>query len=89
MNPSLTPELEKLTEDEAKSGRSADSREFLNKAVCHYVVARDLGEAYAPDEMGNLIVEGLDDIERGDVIDGEDAFRELRALSDERRRMRA
>jgi len=89
MNLSLTPELERLIEDEVKSGRSVDSREFLNKAVYHYVVARDLGEAYTPEEIENLIAEGLDDIERGDVIDGEEGFRELRAFSDERRRMRA
>ena len=89
MNLSLTPELEKLIEDEVKSGRSADSAEFLKKAVYHYVVARDLGEAYSPEEIENLIVEGLDDIDRGDVIDGEEAFRELRAYSAERRRQHA
>ena len=33
-------------EAEVKSGRSADSSQFLNRAVYHYVVARDLGEEY-------------------------------------------
>jgi antitoxin ParD1/3/4 len=89
MNLSLTPELEKLIEDEVKSGRSADSAEFLKKAVYHYVAARDLGEAYSPEEIENLIVEGLADIDRGDIIDGEEAFRELRAYSAERRRQHA
>ena len=89
MNLSLTPELEKLIEDEVKSGRSADSAEFLKKALYHYVVARDLGEAYSPEEIELLIVEGLADIDRGDVVDGEEALRELRAYSAERRRQHA
>ena len=37
MNVTLKPELEKLIEDEVKSGRSTDPDEFLNKAVYHYV----------------------------------------------------
>jgi antitoxin ParD1/3/4 len=89
MHLSLTPELEKLIDNEVTSGRSADSAEFLKKAVYHYVAARDLGEAYSPEEIEHLIVEGLADIDRGDVIDGEEAFRELRAHSAERRRQRA
>ena len=89
MNLSLTPELEKLIEDEVKSGRYADSGEFLNKAVYHYVIARELGEEYTPEEIESLIAEGLDDIDRGNVIDGEEAFRQLRAYSAERRQQRA
>ena len=36
-------------------------------------------------EMDHLIAEGLTDIERGDVIEGNEAFRQLRAYSAERR----
>jgi hypothetical protein len=36
-----------------------------------------------------MIAEGMDDIERGDTIEGEEAFRQLRAYSSERRRQRA
>jgi antitoxin ParD1/3/4 len=89
MNVTLKPELEKLVEDEVKSGRSTDPNEFLNKAVYHYVLARDLGEEYAPEEIDRMIAEGLDDIERGDTVDGEEALRQLRAHSAERRRQRA
>ena len=86
MNVTLRPELEKLIEDEVKAGRSPDPGEFLNRAIYHYVVARDLGEEYTPEELDKMIAEGLDDIERGDTIDGEEAFRELRSHSAERRR---
>jgi hypothetical protein len=41
---------------------------------------------YTPVEIDRLISEGLDDIDRGDTIDGEEAFRQIRALSAERRR---
>ena len=88
MNVTLRPDLEKLIDDEVKAGRSTDLNEFLNKAVYHYVVARKLGREYSPEEIDRLIAEGLDDIERGDVIDGEEAFRQLRASSGERRQQR-
>lgn len=88
MNVTLKPELEKLVEDEVKAGRSTDPNEFLNKAVYHYVLARDLGEEYTPEEIDRMIAEGLDNIERGDTVDGEDALRQPRAHSAERRRQR-
>ncbi|MDP3001102.1 MAG: hypothetical protein Q8N47_26705 [Bryobacterales bacterium] len=89
MNVTLKPELEEFIEAEVKSGRSADSSQFLNRAVYHYVVARDLGEEYTPEEMDRMIAEGLDDIERGDTIEGEEAFRQLCAYSADLRRQRA
>ena len=88
MNVTLKPELEKFIEAEVKSGRAADLNEFLNRAIYHYVLARDLGEEYTPEEIDRMIAEGLDDIERGDTVDGEEAFRQLRAYSAERRRQR-
>ena len=87
MNVTLKPEFEKVIKEEVESGRSAD--DFLNRAVYHYLVARDLGEDYRPEEIDRLIREGLDDIESGNTVDGEEAFRQLRAHSAERRRLRA
>ena len=37
-------------------------------------VARDLAEEYTPEEIAQMIEDGLNDIERGDVIDGDRAF---------------
>jgi antitoxin ParD1/3/4 len=88
MNVTLKPELEKLIDEEVRSGRSTDSNEFLNRAVYHYVLARDLGQEYSPEEMDQMIAEGLDDIEAGNTIDGDEAFRQLRAYSAERRQHR-
>jgi hypothetical protein len=89
MNVTLKPELETLIAAEVKAGRSSDPGEFLNKAVYHYVVARDLGQEYTPEEIDRMICEGLNDIDQGDTIDGEEAFRQLRAFSAERRQRQA
>jgi Arc/MetJ-type ribon-helix-helix transcriptional regulator len=89
MNVNLNSELEKFIEDEVRCGRSNDPNEFLNKAVYHYLLARDLGQDFTAQQVDALIVEGLEEIERGDVIDGEEAFRQLRARNAERRQSRA
>ena len=89
MRVTLRPELERLIEDEVKSGRSTNRNEFLDKAVYHYVVARDLGDHYTREEIEEKIARGLAQAERGEAIDGDEAFRRLRAHSAERRRDRA
>jgi len=89
MNVTLKPELEKIINEEVKAGRSADLSEFVNRAVYHYIVAHDLGEHYPAEEIARAIDEGLEDLEKNDVIDGEEAFRQLRAHSAERRRQSA
>jgi predicted transcriptional regulator len=85
----LRPELERLIENEVQSGRSTNRNEFLDKAVYHYVVARDLGEDYTREEVEEKIARGLAEAERGEAMDGEEAFRRLRAHSTERRGHRA
>lgn len=89
MNVTLKPELEKLIEEEVKSGRSTDPNKFLDKAVYHFVLARDFGEEYSRDEIEEKIARGLAQAERGEAIEGEEAFRGLRAYSAERRLQRA
>ncbi len=89
MNVTVKPEFEKRIRDEVNAGRVSDAEEFVNKAVYHYLVAKELGQDYTPEELDRMIAEGLDDIERGDTVDGEEAFRHLRALSAERRRKSA
>jgi len=77
MNVTIKPELETRIAGEVNAGRSADPGEFLNKAVYHYLVARDLGLEYTPEEMDAMISAGLDDIDRGDTVAGEEAFDQL------------
>ena len=88
MDVTLKPEIAKLVEAEVESGRSSDPNDFLNRAVYHFLLARDLGEEYTAEEIDRLIAAGLDDIERGDTIEGEEAFRQMRAYNAERRLQR-
>jgi Arc/MetJ-type ribon-helix-helix transcriptional regulator len=84
----LKPEIEKLIAEEVESGRFTNTDEFLDKAVYHYLIARDLGEDYTREEVEEKIARGLAQAERGETIDGEEAFRQLRQHSAERRRQR-
>ncbi len=85
MNLKLRPEVERFIEKEIQSGRSTNREEFLDKAVFHYVVARDLGEDYTREEIEEKIARGLAQADRGEAISGDEAFRRLRAHSAERR----
>ena len=89
MSIELDGEIERLIAEEIQTGRSGSAKEFVSRAVKHFVIARELGEEYTPEEIDLMISEGLDEIERGDTIDGEEAFRQLRAYASERRRQRA
>ena len=81
----LKPELEQLIADEVQSGRASDAGDFLNRAIYHYSLARDLGEDYSATEFDAMIASGLRDIDSADVIEGEAAFRNLRELVVRRR----
>ena len=72
MDVTLKPEVAKLIEDELKAGRSADASEFIDKAVYHFVVARDLGQAYSRQELEEKIARGMAQIERGETVDGDE-----------------
>ena len=86
----LKPELEKLIEDEVKSGnRSTDPNEFLNKAVYHFVLHQISVRSTRRLKSMELIGEGLADIDRVNTIDGGEALRQLRSYTAERRRHRA
>lgn len=89
MHVTLKAELEKLIENEVKSGRSADPSEFLDKAVYHYIVARDLGEEYSREEIEEKLACGLAQVERGETVDGDEFFEQLRLRGEDLRRKRA
>lgn len=89
MDITLKPEIEKLIEDEVKSGRSANPGDFLESAVSCFILARDLGQAFSREEIEEKIARGLAQAERGETIDGEEAFRQLRAYATGRRHQRA
>ena len=88
MNVTLRPAVEKLIEEEVKSGRSTDPSEFLDKAVYHYIVARDLGEEFSQEEIEEKIARGLAEVARGETVDGDQFFEQLRLRGEDLRRQR-
>ena len=49
------------------------------------LVQQEQSGSFGPGELDELLTEGERDIERGDVLDADEAFAELRRLSAERR----
>ena len=88
MNITLNPEVEKLIDDEVKSGRYSNPAELLNQAVHHFVIARDFGQEFSPGEVDKLLAVGLEDLDANGGIDGEEFFRQMAAHSDAARQAR-
>ena len=89
MNVTLKPELEKVIEEEVRSGRSTGPDEFLDKAIYHFVLARDLGEVHSREEIETKIARGLAQAESGETVDGDEFFEQLRLRGERLRRTRA
>lgn len=89
MDVALKPEIEEFIENEVRTGRSSDTGEFLDKAVYHYIVARELGEEYTREEIEERIACGREQIERGETVDGDEFFEQLRLRGETLRRRRA
>jgi antitoxin ParD1/3/4 len=88
MDVPLSPELERLIDSEVQTGNFPSAVEFLSAAVQHCLIGRELGESYTVEEIDEKIGRGLAQIERGDTIDGDEAFLQLRSENAERRRRR-
>jgi Arc/MetJ-type ribon-helix-helix transcriptional regulator len=88
MDVTRNPEGRKLIDDEVKPGRYSNPAEFLNQAVHHFILARDLGQEFGPEEVDKLIAEGLADLDANGGIDGEEFFRQMAAHSDAVRQAR-
>lgn len=80
---SLSPETEKLVESKMRDGgyRSADD---VVRAALATLDQMNRAREFAPGEVDRLLAEADAEIERGDVLDGEEVFRELRELGAKR-----
>ena len=88
MNITLDPETEKLVQSELRSGRFKDASALLGKALKHFLIARELGEEYSQLEIEEKISRGLSELDRGEGVDGDQFFEELRRRGEELRRQR-
>jgi antitoxin ParD1/3/4 len=76
MNVSLTPQLEKLVSDKVESGRYNSASEVVREAL-RLLQERDEVRELQLQGLRNKIAEGLDSLDRGDWVDGEEFFQHL------------
>jgi antitoxin ParD1/3/4 len=80
MNVSLTPELEKLVESKVQSGRYQSASEVIREGL-RLLDDRDHLRAAQLDEVRRKIQMGIDQLDRGEGIDGKAVFEKLKKKS--------
>ena len=76
MNVSLTPQLETLVSDRVESGRYNSASEVVREAL-RLLQERDEVREVQLQGLRSKIAEGLDSLDRGDWVDGEEFFQRL------------
>lgn len=76
MNVSLSPELERLIEEKVNSGMYNSASEVI-RAGLRLLQEQDELRKIRLLELTREVQKGLDQLERGEVVDGEEVFREL------------
>jgi antitoxin ParD1/3/4 len=77
MNVSLTPELEQLVHKKVKSGLYLSASEVVREAL-RLLEERDRVNALKLEELRKEIQIGLDQADRGELLDGSEVFAKLR-----------
>jgi len=78
MNVSLTPELEQLVHKKVESGLYLSASEVVRDAL-RLLEERDRVNAMKLEELRKEIQIGLDQADRGELLDGPEVFAKLRA----------
>ncbi|MBN3874618.1 MAG: type II toxin-antitoxin system ParD family antitoxin [Nostoc sp.] len=76
MNISLTPELEQLVKDKVSSGKYHSVSEVMGEAL-RLLEERDRIREQRLAELKAKIQVGIEELERGEGIDGEEVFAEI------------
>jgi len=77
MSINLDQETTRLIEQELRSGRFRDAASFVDVAIRHYLLDRDLREEYTRAEVEAKIERGIASLDRGEEIDGEQFMADL------------
>lgn len=77
MNVSLSPELEQLIEEKVKSGMYNSASEVI-RAGLRLLQEQDELRQIRLRELKREVQLGLDEIDRGEIVDGDEVFQELR-----------
>ena len=83
LNISLTPEMERFIADEVSSGRYQSASEVCRDGLRLLREKSELRDA-ALDEVRKKIAAGLEEARRGQLIDGEEVFRQIAEMSRKR-----
>jgi len=85
MNVSLTPELEKLVHQKVKSGRYLSASEVVREAL-RLLEDHDRIAQLRLEELRKQVALGLEQLDRGESVPGQEVEDELREMSRQRRR---
>jgi len=77
MNVSLTPDLEELVQKKVQSGRYSSASEVVREAL-RLLAERDELRQAELEALRASVEQGLAEARRGELEDGEEAFRQLR-----------
>lgn len=87
MNVHLTPELEKLVQKKVETGSYNSASEVVREAL-RLMQERDDLLLLRKEEIRKQIADGYASLRRGEVIEGEEAFRQLDERHERHRRGR-
>jgi len=81
---SLTPELEQFVESRVASGRYQTPSEVVREGL-RLLAEREQAREAAVEELRAKIRRGVEQADRGELLDGEAVFEEIRQISARRR----
>ncbi len=76
MQLTLTPQLQHLIDEKLKTGRYQSAEDVI---LAGLQSLHDIEDDFQPGEMDALLALGEADIERGDILDGGEVFKAIRA----------
>lgn len=87
VNVSITPELDSFLQSRVKSGRYQTTSEVVREAL-RLLERHEREREETLNQLKAKLERGAGQAERGELIDGDQVFAELREMIDERRRSR-
>ena len=88
VNVSITPELDAFLQSRVKSGRYQTTSEVVREAL-RLLERHERERDDALHQLKAKLERGAGQAERGELLDGDEVFDELREMIDERRRAKA
>ena len=85
MNLVLSEDTQKLLEERMKKGGYRTAEDAVRAGLA-YLKQFEGQDEFAPGELAALLAEADAEIEKGNLIDGEEVFREIREMSEAERK---